>query len=252
MLDLLSRIDPVLSGWTLWEGGATIDEWLAWAEAGGQEPAPIRGVPIEDARRNMSTLVETQVQRDDWGAPQPDLGYSVTASNKYNLTPRSVRVSVSAGSKFVQNWWHVDFGELGPMPPDPSIITYPIMNGVLRAMSSIWPTPWAIVSGTASESESRPNTSLGFRSQTTVTTFFHQITRMGYLSADRAAGFEPPTELICERLADGGLLMISSTERPDPANADQMHRCDMLTKIMDRFYPDEWHKPIHRYPVERL
>lgn len=61
---------------------------------------------------------------------------------------------------------------------------------------------------------------------------------MGYLSAERASGFEPPAELISERTADGGILMFSSEARPDPANADQIRRSELLRAIMDARYVD--------------
>jgi hypothetical protein len=233
-LDTLSRIDPVFGGWTIWEDHCTLDELEAWVEDGEKEPAPIRPVLIEDARLNMNALVEANVQLDDWGESRPDEGYHLGASNKDNLTPRSVYVSVTAGSKFNYNKWYISLGELGPNPSDPSVITYPILGGAFRVMTSIWPTPWAKLSGSAAEYEERP----GIVGTTRVETFRHDITWMGYLSAELAPGFEPPADLISERTADGGLLMISAEERPDPANADQMRRSDLLTAIMDKYFPD--------------
>jgi len=238
-LEALSLIDPVLSGWTIWEDGTTLDELEAWVEDGSPEPAPIRPLSIEQARQNMTVLVETNVYRDDWGEPQPDEGYTLIANNQFNQTSRDVSVSVTAGSKFNYNKWDVGTGDVGPGPPDPSIITYPILGGAFRVMTSIWPTPWARLSGLTTEYEERPGVFGGITIGTgSVETFRHDITWMGYLSAERAPGFEPPADLISERTADGGLLLISAEERPDPANADQMRRSDLLTAIMDKYYPE--------------
>jgi len=233
-LDALSWIDPALSGWTIWENGSTLDELLAWAENGSPEPAPIRPFSVEQARQNMTALVETNVFRDDWGEPQPDEGYSLVANNQFNQTPRNVSLTVKAGSEFDYNSWNLSAGDMWPNPPDPSIITYPILGGAFRVMASIWPTPWAKLSGSTVEYEERP----GVVGTTRVETFRHDITWMGYLSAKCAPGFEPPADLISERTADGGLLLISAEERPDPANADQMRRSDLLGAIMHKYYPN--------------
>jgi len=233
-LDALSEIDPVLSDWTISRSESSMDELLAWAESGAEEPSPVEAVPLEQARLDMTALVEANVQCDDWGEPQPDEGYSLVSNNQHNQTPRSVSVSVTAGSKFDFNRWSVDFGEIGRNPPDPSIITYPILGGAFRIMTSLWPTPWATVRGSNVEYADRP----GVIGTTKVETSRHDITWMGYLSAELARGLAPPADLICERTSDGGLLMISSEERPDPDNADQMRRSDLLGAIMDKAYPD--------------
>jgi hypothetical protein len=236
MLDGLSRIDPALSGWTLWQGRATLDDLLAWADAGGEEPAPIAGVGLDDVRRDPAAFVEANVHLDDWGEPQPDEGYSLVANNQFNQTPRNVCVSVSAGAAFSCNRWSATFGQLGPGLPnlvDPSIITFPIVGGLFRALTSLWPTPWAMVRGSAVEYEDRP----GVIGRTSVETSRHDITWMGYLSAKTAPGFRPPPELISEPTADGGVLMMSDEERPDPADPDQMRRSDLLGSIMDQHLP---------------
>ena len=240
-LDALSRIDPVLSGWTIWEDRSTLNELLAWVEDGKPEPAPIRPVLIDDARVNMTALVEANVILNDSGEQQPDEGYTLIANNKYNQTPRNVSISVRAGSRFNQNDWGVRFGGTGRGAQDLSIITGSIIGGIFRAMTSLWPTPWAQVRGSTVEYEDRPaavaGRELGF-GRMSVETFRHDITWMGFLSADLARELEPPADLISERTADGGVLMFAAPERPDPNNADQMRRSDILGAIMDKYYPD--------------
>jgi hypothetical protein len=233
-LDALSRIDPVLRGWIIWQSNCSLEDLEAWAEAGALEPAPVRPIPLEQARLDMTDLVEANVCRDDWDEPQPDEGYSLVANNGPDRTARSVGVSVTAGSEFNYNQWSVMFGDPARIPPDPSIMTYPILGGVFRVMTSIWPTPWAKLSGSTAEYEERP----GVVGRTSIETFRHDITWMGYLSAGCAPGFQPPAELISERTADGGLLMISAEERPDPTNAEQMRRSDLLGAIMQKYHTD--------------
>jgi hypothetical protein len=232
-LDALGHIDPVLKGWIIWDSNCSLEELEAWADAGALEPAPVRPIPLEQARGDMTALVEANVHRDDWDEPQPDEGYSLVANNGPDPTARSVCVSVTAGSEFNYNQWSVMFGDPARIPPDPALMTYPIMDGLFRTMTSIWPTPWAKLSGSVVDYEERP----GIVGTTNVETFRHDITWMGYLSAECAPGFEPPADLISERTADGGLLLISAEERPDPANADQMRRSDLLTAIMDKYCP---------------
>ncbi len=143
-----------------------------------------------------------------------------------------------AGSEFDQNCWSVNFGAPGAKAPDPTLITFPVMDGVFRTMTLIWPTPWARLRGSTVEYEERA----GVIGRTSVETFRRDITWMGYLSADLAPGFIPPADLISERTSDGGVLMYAAQERPDPANADQMRRCDLLGAIMDKYYPDPFPK----------
>jgi hypothetical protein len=233
-LDSLSRIDPILSGWTIWESHCTLDELVDWVERGSPEPALIRAVAIDDARKNMAALVETNVQLNDWGEERPNEGYSLTASNLHNQTSRGVNVSVHAGSRFDGNRWSLNFGADGSSPPDPALLTLPIMGGIFRTMTSIWPTPWALLRGTTSEREERPS-GLGF-GQASVETFRHDITWMGYLSARAAIGIEP-AGLTAERAADGGIVLTAFRDPPDPTNAAQMRRSDLLGAIMDKAYP---------------
>jgi hypothetical protein len=124
----------------------------------------------------------------------------------------------------------------GEPPVDPAFITYPILGGAFRVMTWIWPTPWATLCGSTTEYGMVPS-SAGFGFVRAMT-FRREITWMGYLSAERAAGFEPPAELISEPGADGGLLMIAVEERPNPDNLDHMRRSDLLSSIMQRFYID--------------
>jgi hypothetical protein len=233
-LDALSRADPALSGWVIWEDHTTLDQLVAWVEDGEKEPAPIRPVPIEEARKAMTALVETNVYLDEWGEEHPDHGFTIIAVNRYNKTPRGVSVTVHAGSKHKENDWSVDFGDGGLAPPDPSLINFPMMDGIFRTMISTWPTPWARLRGSTSDSELRP----AFIGWTSVETFRHEITWIGYLSAALAPGFEPPPDLISERMPDGGVLMLSARGRPDPANAEEMRRSALLTEIMDQYFPD--------------
>lgn len=231
-LDAMSRVDPVLDGWVIWERHCTLDELEAWVEDGKPEPAPIRPIAIDDARRNMTGLVETNVILNDWGEEQPDEGYRLSASTQHNQTPLGVNVSVSAGGKFNYNYWRLNFGADWTSPPDPALLSFPIMSGLFRTMASAWSTPWAFLRGTTSEHELRPS-SLGF-GYTSVETFRRNITWMAYLSAEQAKGFEAPPELIAERTAEGGLILTAFQDPPDPSNADQMRRSDILGAIMDK------------------
>lgn len=156
MLDRLSQIDPVLSGWSIWEDNSTLDELEAWADKGMPEPAPIKAIPIAEARADMTALVEANVQLDDWGEPRPDEGYDLMANNKHAQTSRGVSVSVHAGAKYKYNRWSARFGDSRNDLQDPAILTYPIVGGVFRTLASIWPTPWARAPASLGGCGSRP------------------------------------------------------------------------------------------------
>jgi len=230
-LDSLALADPLLRDWTIGSGNATLEELEIWMEEGGEEPAPIRMVPLAEARDDMTALVQANVQRDDWGEAQPAQGYALTVVSGAENKSRSVNLSLNVGSQFNDNNWSVRFGAFGE-PFDPALVDLRLMDGLFRTMTSFWPTPWARLRGSAIEYEDAP----GVIGRTTVETVRHDIAWMGYLSTELAAGFAPPPELITERTA-GGLLMLSSRERPDPSNADQMRKSDLLDSIMEEHYP---------------
>jgi hypothetical protein len=110
VLDAFCSLDPILTGWVIWEAHCTLDELEDWVERGSPEPPLIRPVALDDARKAMTTLVETNVFLDDWGEERPDDGYRLNASNRFNQSPLGVNVSVVAGSRFDRNYWRLNFG----------------------------------------------------------------------------------------------------------------------------------------------
>ena len=220
-LDDLGRIDPVFGGWELWEDMKKVS------------------IPIEQARRTMTTLVELNVVRDDYDEPDLDDGYMLIATNSAVGDGRQIGVTITAGGKSWLNDAKVQIGSRR-LPPDASIITYPILKSALLVLTSIWPCPWARVLGSQPDGETVTVSVAGFSS-----TYEGQrrMTWMGYLSAEGAEGLEAPADLMAERTSDGGLLLIASEERPDPSNAAQMRRCDALAAIMDGRTGIPWLEP---------
>jgi hypothetical protein len=55
---------------------------------------------------------------------------------------------------------------------------------------------------------------------------------LSYLSKPLAAGIAPPPGLLSERTPDGGLLMITTQDRLDPTDPEQMRRSHAIADIM--------------------
>jgi hypothetical protein len=60
---------------------------------------------------------------------------------------------------------------------------------------------------------------------------FH-IPWIGYLSAPLAAEVTLPREITTERVPDGGLLMIATTDRLNPEDTDHLRRARIIVETM--------------------
>jgi len=60
---------------------------------------------------------------------------------------------------------------------------------------------------------------------------FH-IPWIGYLSASLSTGVKLPPEIATERTGDGGLLMIATDDRLDPANPEHLRRARIVADTM--------------------
>jgi hypothetical protein len=211
-LDVLERIDPIFSDWG----------------TGDIEKNPT-GTSIDQLRPSFPAFVESCVNRDDWNQPNPDGGYWLWASNDFRsfprANPRSMNVHVVAGSKSI-NHCALHAGQRY-LPPDPSVITYPMFKSALLATVSIWPAPTAGAKCVIwDEGPPRPPGEAPVPDSGTFPWMF-------YLNAKRTAHIDPPREILTERTPDGGLLMIAAETRFDPADREHMARSQVLAEIMD-------------------
>jgi Immunity protein 52 len=208
-LDALSRIDPIVfSNWEVMDFSA------------------IESLPLATARLRIAAIIDNNVSRDDFGQPEPDDGYSAGASAGHTLSPRRMSLRIDAGGT---NAGETDLqaGEYD-MFPDPAVVTYPVFKGALLATNAIWPPPWACAYAFRKDYDKGP---LFTGAALFPYSVFH-IPWLAYLSAPLGAGIELPQEIKTERTPDGGLLMIATEERLEPANPEHLRRARILAETM--------------------
>ena len=144
------------------------------------------------------------------------------------MNPKTMSFVVNAGSKLAsRNDVKLEAGALA-IPPDPSIVTYSIFKPALLSLLSYWSCDWANAYAFK----------MGYWKAATAPgvppmpySRFH-MPWLSYLSAPLAEGIVLPHDIVSERTADGGLLMIAAQERLDPANPEHMKRSRVLSDIM--------------------
>jgi hypothetical protein len=213
-LDRLQRIGSAFSGWGL----------------GKRDQKEL--IPVQSGRSEISSLVRHNVRRDDYDEPDFDAGYSMFAANHstagYRTTPKTISCSVNAGSKW--NWANEAFINTGgyEIPPDLSIITYPIFKAALLTMIATWPCTWANAGAFKSdywEHSDAPG-------EAPMPSSIYHLSWMAYLSAERSAKLTPPAGVTWERTPDGGLLLIAAEERLDPTNPLHIQRSRAIVNFM--------------------
>jgi hypothetical protein len=209
-LDALSRVDP-----TIFTNWAVMDL-----------PA-VSSLPLAAARSRIADIVENNVSRDDFHAPDPDYGYSAVAFSDNVVESRRVHLRIRSGGKFERTTC-LETGDWKVLP-DPTIVTYPIFKDALLAINAIWPPLWACSYAFKVdyfEVPLAPGAPLFPYSR------FH-VPWMGYLPASLTKPFVlPPPEIIIERTPDGGLLMIATEDRLDPTNPEHLRRARIIAEAM--------------------
>jgi hypothetical protein len=214
-LDEMSRADPALSDWRIFE----------------TEDA---GVPLEAARSRIARIVADNVKRDDFGQPCPTDGYEIFAATLEGRipTPRDLVFYVGAGSRWDINKIQLDAAWVDE-PLDLSAVTYSVFNGAMTAITSIWPCAWATAYAYDADYEHSSPAPGG----PLIRWSLSHMPWISYLSAPLARGLEPPPEVEVEPAPDGGLFMIVTKDRFDPENPDQLARSKLISDIMiERFH----------------
>jgi hypothetical protein len=215
-LELFERVDPFLAKW-----------WTAIYDAADYEPGP--PLTIASLKADPANWLNKSVVRDDWGVPDPNQGYMFGALNGF--PPGSLPSNqqflfiVRTGSKWKGDS-SFEFKPSNPLP-QPTTITYPMFKGVLLAMISVWPAPWA--NAKCSIWGEKPSTLPG---EPSFPYSGYQMPWLSYLSAERAAPLGSLSDLITERTPDGGLLMSATTDKFDPTNLQHMRRSRQMAEIM--------------------
>jgi hypothetical protein len=222
-LDALSAISPYFHPW-----------WLA--DLAGEPTETV--FPLEAMRSRMTEVVERGVMTDDSGYPTPIGGYAVSASNTEWSSPLSVGLRVHAGDSY------------GPLPgsgavfgtaynqvPDSAIIAYPVFKSVLKTLASIWNVAYAEAYSSDLSAHWNKPYSLRF-----------DLSWMTYLSAPLAHQIVPPTDILIERIDDGGLLLIATEETFDVADSQHMAAARRIRDALAPLNAEAARQETNRFP----
>jgi hypothetical protein len=224
-VDALSRIEPkVFHDWQVMRYPAAVS------------------LPLEAARPRITSIIENAVYRNDLRQPQPQYGYTVGAFVTNADKSRNVSLRVKTGGERKGDT-SLETGDWKVFP-DPAIVTCPLFRAALLAINANWPPIWACAYAFRLNSVEvpiiYPNGARGFRSETLPMipsepafkdSIFH-VPWIAYLSAPLAAGVKLPREIITEHTPDGGLLMVATTDRLDPENAEHLRQARLILETM--------------------
>jgi len=224
-VDALSRIDPnVFHDWQVMKYPAAAS------------------LPLEAARPRIASIIENAVYRDDLREPLPEYGYTAGALVTNTDKSRNISLRIKTGGT-TKGDTSLETGEWNVFP-DPAIVTYPLFKAALLALNANWPPIWACAyafrSNTVKVPGTYPDSMQGYRlkslpmipSDPTFQDSIFHVPWIAYLSAPLATGVTLPREITIERVPDGGLLMIATTERLDPENPDHLRRARLILETM--------------------
>ena len=221
-LDALSECDPAV--FTNWE----VIDLPKKASA-----------PLAIARSRIGAMIENNVVRDQLGEPDPHHGYDAMAFTRVDDRSRGIHLWINGGGKNDGQVW-LQTGA-PKFPVDLSIVAFPIFKAALLALVANWTLPWIcahafrsnyamvpVHDGAGYKLESRPM----LPQEPTFPRSPFEIPWIGYLSANLASGVKLTSEIATERTADGGLLMIATEDRLDPANPEDLRRARIIAEAM--------------------
>jgi hypothetical protein len=202
MIDALTEIDPVFRLWT----------------CGARRPEK-----LEEVRCCYAAEIAAGVARDEWNN-KPSLleGYSFGAFTRDTPKPRSFTVTCMAGSQirdvFVNRVIFSTKAEIRARP-DADVVSYRIFHAALLAIVEAWDPVHA-------RATSHP------LNETYGGGMYFGRAWMKYLCPWLAEMITPPSTVVTERLPNGGLLMIATTETFDVDNPAHMKAAQDMEKAM--------------------
>lgn len=236
-LDALSRINPFFSNWLVAE--------FPNPSSGDHETDTLnmKAISLASARPRITEIIENHVVRNDAYKPDPDRGYHAYATTSEFTGPRAAGVSVDAGGKYdggtmLRIGWHRG-------PPDLTVVTYPLFQAALLAITAIWLAPWACAPAFRVGTVAVPGVEIapgvvatridGVTQVPLDPTFpksvFH-IPWIAYLAPEHAASVTLARDVFTERTPDGGLLMSATSDRLDPMNPEHVRRARIIAEAM--------------------
>jgi hypothetical protein len=139
-LDALTQIDSnVFPDWLVpdWE---VPDGEVPYWESG--DPPVIKEYPLATARSRIGEIIRHNVNRDDFGRPEPESGYTAAAYTTIDATSRRMTFTVYAWMPRGDVWLQ---GVDARVPTDPAIVTYPLFRAAFLAVNAFWQQPWGCV-----------------------------------------------------------------------------------------------------------
>ena len=209
-LDDFRTIDPALADWVV-----------------AYYPTLVR-LRLEDVRAIIADLVEVNV-RKNWDpddeeklVPFPAFGYSMLASSRAAQSPKSLTLNLNAGAT-IDSMNEALVEGMFPGAVDASLVTYPTYKALLLTIVKYWRPTWACAFAYVLEP---------MRHRPIPPNSRFSAPWLAYVSAEVAAGFEPPNGIVSERAPDGGLLLIATEERLDPTRPDHASRMGIISDFM--------------------
>jgi hypothetical protein len=182
LIDKLHLLHPAFDNW-IWRG------------------ANKKPIPFVAVRDDLAEKIAAAVMRHEDGDPNPVLGYSFSVLNSKITNPKSLRVSVHAGSWRNYSVWSnaAQIETAFRMEPDPTIVTYQMFKAALIAFAEAFEMTFCIA---------LPN-NLG--------EFWLEGPKFGfgwinYVAPRFAPLIKPPQNAIVEYRPNGGLLMSATNE----------------------------------------
>jgi hypothetical protein len=201
-------------------------------------------------------LIEDWVSRNDFKEPSPDYGYHAKALAGEFGDARSVNFNLDAGGQY-NSGTALRFGFFFDVPPDLSIVTYPLCKAALLTINAIWQAPWACAQAFGSAIVETPIDLGGVQgaridsiaplpSDPTFPNSIFHVPWIAYLAKEFTAGLKLPPEIPTERTRDGGLLMTATKERLDPDNPEHARRARILAEalIKQTGYSSDYGRPV--------
>jgi hypothetical protein len=186
--------------------------------------------PLDHARLRMTEVVDKwAIKVDDFGQPEPKDGYSILACNLFAPPPQVVSLSVRGGG--LMSWTgamrKATFATNMIHEADPTIVSCPVFKSVLTAIVSCWEVEFAQVYSSDLAKLWEPILPLC------------NLSWMVYLSASLVQKITRPVDVLVERLADGGLIMIAAEETFDVANPDHVARARSILNALEPLNAEE-------------
>ena len=210
-LDELSAIDPLFTGWKVFDFVTT------------------EAIPLAAARLRIAAIVENNVARDKRDQPTPKSGYGAIGVTENAKKSRIVKLTVHAGAVYPgRRTVQLEIGD--PLAPtDPAVVNYPLFRNTLLAISAHWQPARSHAYAFRMDYWNAP-----IVPGTPVICYnpFH-IPWIAYLSPTLSTGFVvPPSDVRTEHAPGGGLLLSATEEAFDLANPEHLRRARLLAETM--------------------